>query len=39
MSSAFVRLRQGTVKYVSGVTVPSFSAPEIVMTLPTEPGS
>ena len=29
----------GTVKTVSGVTVPSLSAAEIVMTLPTEPGS
>ena len=29
----------GTTNAVSGVTVPSLSAPEIVITLPTEPGS
>ena len=37
-SSAYC-LRQGTSKYVSGVTRPSLSALEIVMTFATEPGS
>ena len=40
LSPCLVRtISQGTVNDVTGVTVPSLRAPDIVITLPTEPGS